>query len=129
MIGGIAGANAALAAGLVVTCIYEFCHCIQHLNYTPKNKFLRKMKRLHLQHHFHDENANYGITSFIPDRIFGTFEQDAIGKPQSPTVFNLGYTGDEVRTYPWVARLTDDIDENTAIEKGINRRKPNTSKA
>ncbi len=35
-IGGIGGAAAALAAGLLTTCVYEFVHCIQHLAYKPK---------------------------------------------------------------------------------------------
>ena len=37
-IGGFGGACAAFATGLITTCFYEFCHCIQHLSYKPKNK-------------------------------------------------------------------------------------------
>lgn len=43
------------------------------------------MKRHHFPHHFHDENARYGIINFIPDRLFGTFEK-AIKRPkQTPS--------------------------------------------
>ena len=35
--GGLAGVASAFAAGLLITCIYEFIHCIQHLNFKPKN--------------------------------------------------------------------------------------------
>ena len=122
-IGGAAGLWSAFTAGLIITCFYEFNHCIQHLSYTPKWKVLQTIKRLHLQHHFHDEHSNYGITNFMPDRFFGTLEPSVKGRSKSETVFNLGYTKDEVRRYPWVARITDDIDEEQAIEEGIDRRK------
>src|SRR3546814_20235518 len=97
LIGGASGAAAALSAGLVVTCFYEFCHCIQHLHYTPKSRFLRRIKRLHLQHHFHDEHANYGITSFLPDKAFGTYDDDPQHPPTSPPVYNLCNTTSEKR--------------------------------
>ena len=42
---GFGGACAALATGLLTTCFYEFVHCIQHLAYKPKAKFLVEMKR------------------------------------------------------------------------------------
>lgn len=129
MMGGVAGLPAAFAAGLLATCFYEFCHCIQHLNYTPRLEFLKRMKKLHLQHHFHDENGNYGITNFIPDRLFGTYQGGVKGRPKSDTVFNLGYTGAEVRRFPWVARLTPDLDEEKAVQEGVDRRKPLKKKA
>lgn len=128
LLGGMSGLWAAFSAGLVITCFYEFNHCIQHLNYTPKWKFIQVIKQLHLRHHFHDEKTNYGITSFMPDRFFGTFQPTVKGRPQSETVFNLGYTKEEVRRYPWVARATDDIDETSAITQGIDRRKAATKK-
>lgn len=129
MISGVSGLMAAFAAGLLATCFYEFCHCIQHLNYTPRWDFLKKMKRLHLQHHFHDERGNYGITNFIPDRLFGTYQKGVKGQAKSETVFNLGYTRDEVKRFPWVARLTPDLDEEKAVNEGVDRRKPLKKKA
>ena len=124
LLGGVAGLWASFSAGLIITCFYEFNHCIQHLNYTPKLKILQTIKQLHLRHHFHDEHSNYGITNFMPDRIFGTFAPKVQGRQRSETVFNLGYTGEEVQRYPWVARATDDIDEDVAVTQGIDRRKP-----
>lgn len=128
LIGGMAGLWTAFGAGLITTCFYEFNHCIQHLNYTPKLKILQTIKRLHLRHHFHDENSNYGITNFMPDKVFGTFTPKVNGCARSESVFNLGYTGEEVRRYPWVARETDDIDEEKAIKNGIDRRLDASSK-
>lgn len=108
LIGGLAGAAAAFAAGLASTLFYEFCHCIQHLRYKPRNRFLRRIKRLHLLHHFHNENGNYGITNFLWDRLTGTFYQSANEMPHSETVFNLGYKAEERDRYPWVARLSEE---------------------
>lgn len=124
LIGGWPAMNMAFCAGLLITCFYEFLHCVQHLNYHPKLKFLHKIKMLHLRHHFHDERSNYGITNFIPDRLFGTYAPKVQGRKRSETVFNLGYTKEEVKRFPWVARLTPDIDEVQATEEGIDRREP-----
>ncbi len=104
--GGLGGAAAAVGAGLVITCIYEFSHCIQHLNFKPRNRLLRRMKEMHLMHHFHDEVGNYGITSFVADRILGTYYGSVRERERSPSVFNLGYTVDEAKKFPWVARLS-----------------------
>ena len=103
---GRAGAAAAVAAGLVITCIYEFCHCIQHLNFKPRSRLLRRIKELHLAHHFHHEGGNFGITSYLIDRGFGTYYAEARERPRSPHAFNLGYDRAEAERFPWVARLT-----------------------
>jgi sterol desaturase/sphingolipid hydroxylase (fatty acid hydroxylase superfamily) len=103
---GVAGAAAAVAAGLVITCAYEFSHCIQHLNFKPRSRLLRRMKELHLTHHFHHEAGNYGITSFVVDRVFGTYYASARERRRSPHAFNLGYDVAEASRFPWVAQLS-----------------------
>ncbi len=103
---GLAGAASAVCTGLLITCGYEFCHCVQHLNFRPRRRFLRRMKELHLAHHFHHEQGNFGITSFAIDRALGTFYGSARLRPRSPHVFNLGYDVDEASRYPWVAELS-----------------------
>ena len=103
---GPAGAAAAFGAGMFVTCFYEFCHCIEHLRYAPKFAFLRRIKKLHLMHHFHNEQGNYGITSFLWDRLLGTFYAEAEAVARSETVFDLGYAGAERERYPWVMGLS-----------------------
>ena len=103
---GPAGGAAAFASGMFVTCVYEFCHCIQHLRYAPKSAFLRRVKKLHLMHHFHNERGNYGITSFLWDRLLGTFYAEAETVARSETVFDLGYAGAERERYPWVMGLS-----------------------
>jgi sterol desaturase/sphingolipid hydroxylase (fatty acid hydroxylase superfamily) len=106
LIGGIGGSCAAFASGVFTTCFYEFCHCVQHLNHTPKSAFLQRIKRLHLAHHFHNETGNFGITNFFWDRVFGTFYPKAKAVARSETVFNLGYTAAEAERYPWVAAIS-----------------------
>ena len=102
-------AAAALATGLITTCFYEFVHCIQHLAYKPKNKALAEMKKRHMAHHFHDENGNYGITTFFWDRLFGTYYDRPERPKKSETVFNLGYTPEMAERYPHVARLSGGV--------------------
>lgn len=108
-IGGFGGACAAFATGLLTTCFYEFCHCIQHLAYKPKSKWLAEMKKRHMAHHFHDEHGNYGITTFFWDKVFGTFYDRSERPEKSPTVFNLGYTPAAAEKWPWVAELSGGV--------------------
>ncbi len=106
-VGGWGGVPVAFATGLGCFMVYELCHCMQHLRITPKNKFLRKIKRHHLLHHFHNEQGNYGITTTLCDRIFGSLYVSSEDVPLSPTVSNLGYQDQERFQYPWVAQLSD----------------------
>lgn len=105
-IGGAAGAMTAFATGLLVTCFYEFSHCVQHLNTTPRTRFMKTIKRLHLAHHFHNETGNFGITNFMWDRWLGTYYAGPKAVPKSATVFNIGYTDEVAEKYPWVAQLS-----------------------
>ena len=108
-IGGIGGAAAAFGTGLVTTAVNEFCHCIQHLNYAPRNKWLLAMKQRHMAHHFHDESGNFGITNFWWDRLFATFYARVSDRKKSPTVFNLGYTPEVATRWPKVAELSGGV--------------------
>ena len=121
-IGGPAGAAAAFGSGLLTTCAYEFCHCIQHLNYKPRSRLLRYMKQTHLLHHFHDEDGNYGITSFLPDRLFHTYYAQASSRPRSPHVFNLGYDLQQARRFPWVMQRTGAPPRDRPPEARVHRR-------
>jgi sterol desaturase/sphingolipid hydroxylase (fatty acid hydroxylase superfamily) len=99
----------AFATGLVTTCFYEFVHCIQHLAYKPRSRLLAEMKKRHMAHHFHDENGNYGITTFLWDKLFGTYYDRPERPAKSPTVFNLGYTEEVAREFPWVKELSGGV--------------------
>ena len=105
----IGAAAIAFATGLLTTCFYEFVHCVQHLAYKPKSKWLAEMKKRHLAHHFHDETGNFGITTFFWDKLFGTYYDRAERPAKSPTVFNLGYTPEVAERYPQVAQLSGGV--------------------
>lgn len=117
LIDGLGGAAAGLATGVIVTCLYEFCHCIQHLSYKPKSQFLKRIKKLHMSHHFHNENGNYGITNYAWDKLFGTFYEENAALGKSATVFNLGYDEEEAAKFPWVAQLSGGLGPNTPRER------------
>jgi sterol desaturase/sphingolipid hydroxylase (fatty acid hydroxylase superfamily) len=106
---GFGAAMAAFATGLLTTCFYEFVHCIQHLAYKPRRKVLQDMKKRHMAHHFHDENGNFGITTFFWDKLFGTYYDRPERPKKSETVFNLGYTPEIAERYPHVARLSGGV--------------------
>ncbi len=120
LIGGLGGAAVAFCAGLLTTCFYEFCHCIQHLSYKPKSKWLSEMKARHMAHHFHDETGNFGITTFVWDKVFGTFYERDARPAKSETVFNLGYTPEVADAYPWVKSLSAGV---VAMNHPRDRRK------
>jgi len=108
-IGGVGGAAAAFGAGLITTCVYEFVHCIQHLAYKPKWSLVAEMKKRHMAHHFHDETGNFGITNYFWDRVLGTYYDRPERPEKSPNVFNLGYTPEVAKRYPWVAKLSGGV--------------------
>ena len=110
-IGGIGGAAWGFGAGLLTTCFYEFCHCIQHLSYKPRSPWLVEMKTRHMEHHFHDEDGNFGITNFMWDKLFGTYYQRGERPEKSETVFNLGYTPEAAEKWPWVASMSGGVAE------------------
>ena len=105
-IAGAAGATAAMATGCAIFCFYEYCHCVQHLSYKPRSRYLQRIRKRHLGHHFHNEQGNFGITSSIWDRLFGSFYRKPSDRPRSPTARNLGYDESAERRYPWVADLS-----------------------
>ena len=106
LVGGISGAAAGLATGLVVFTGYEFCHCVQHLPFTPRSSWLRAIKKNHLAHHFHSEQGNFGITLGVWDKVFGTEYDSPREVPRSQTTHNLGYTDAERERFPWVGELS-----------------------
>lgn len=102
-IGGWSSALAAGALAVTLFAFYEFCHCVQHLNFTPRSAWLRRIKKAHMAHHFHNESGNFGITLTFVDRLFGTYYEDRRTRPRSAHVNDLGYDEAEARRYPWVA--------------------------
>lgn len=117
LIGGTGGALAAFATGCLWTILNEFFHCIEHLNFKPKSKWLKHIKEQHMMHHFHNEDGNYGIINFGWDRLLGTYYLRKDRPVKSKTVFNLGYTEEEAKKYPWVAEASGGVDDRRPREK------------
>ncbi len=117
LLAGWPGAAMALATGCVVTCFYEFCHCVEHLSYKPKNPLLKRMKQAHMAHHFHSEQGNYGITNFAWDKIFGTYYTNATRPEKSATVYNLGYDQEMAERYPWVSDMSGGVSNDTPRDR------------
>jgi len=109
LIGGFGGAMAALCAGLLTTCYYEFMHCIQHLAFKPKWKWVQHMKQRHNEHHYFDETGNFGITNYGWDRLLGTYYEKKDRPKRSATVFNLGYDETIAEQWPYVKDLSGGI--------------------
>jgi sterol desaturase/sphingolipid hydroxylase (fatty acid hydroxylase superfamily) len=118
LIGGVGGSATAFSTGLLITCAYEYVHCIEHLPFKPRSRLLANMKRRHLAHHFHDETGNFGITSFVWDRAFGTFYERRERPDRSPTVLNLGYDHENAELYPWVSNLSRSADVRAVCRRG-----------
>lgn len=106
LVSGWSGAASAFFGALTTTCIYEFFHCIQHLNCKPKSLFVQALKREHLLHHLHNEATNMDIVSFFSDKIFHSYSKTAKDCPKSPTVFNFGYDLEEAKRHLTVMELT-----------------------
>ena len=115
LIGGWSAALAAAALALMLFAFYEFCHCVQHLNYVPGSAWLRRIKKHHMAHHFHNETGNFGITSNLVDRMVGTLYEDGATKPRSAHVYDLGYDATEAARYPWVAERSRPAPDKASV--------------
>ena len=129
LIGGIGGAAIAFATGLLTTCYYEFMHCIQHLAFKPRWKWVQNMKQRHVEHHYFDETGNFGITNFLWDRVLGTFYEKKDRPKRSPTVFNLGYDETVAETYPWVRDLSGGIASGHPRRRAMDKEDGNPKRA
>jgi sterol desaturase/sphingolipid hydroxylase (fatty acid hydroxylase superfamily) len=52
---------------------YESLHRIIHLR-PPRTAYGRWVRLNHVQHHFHTPRRNFGVTTTVWDRLFGTYE-------------------------------------------------------
>ena len=61
--------------------LYECLDLLAHHG-APRSRLLRYFCRYHLQHHYHDARARYGVTTPLFDYLFGTFhlEKKAPGR-------------------------------------------------
>lgn len=55
---------------------YEWTHFTAHRAIIPKTRFARYMKRVHLWHHYKNENYWYGVTHPGMDVLMGTYKDE-----------------------------------------------------
>jgi sterol desaturase/sphingolipid hydroxylase (fatty acid hydroxylase superfamily) len=105
----IAGVTPLPIAGvyLLLFGFYEVVHFACHLPGELRSSYFARRRRIHALHHYMDENKNFGITSSFADRLFGTHATDKSKLTRSPTVRNLGYTGDFAERYPYIERRVE----------------------
>jgi hypothetical protein len=83
---------------------YETMHAASHLGPRTANKWLARRCRNHLRHHYLQEMANFGIGSGLLDRLCYQSPAARGRSKLSPTVRNLGYSGELAARYPWAAK-------------------------
>ncbi|WP_129688401.1 sterol desaturase family protein [Gottfriedia acidiceleris] len=67
----------AFGSGLVfMLLVYEWKHYVAHRPIKPITKVGRRIKKLHILHHFKNENFWYGVSTPIFDGIFGTLKDE-----------------------------------------------------
>ncbi|TCT02253.1 sterol desaturase family protein [Aquabacter spiritensis] len=93
-----------LAVSLLLFAFYEVVHFSCHMDGEMASRYFSTRRQAHALHHYLDENRNFGITTGVADRLFGTGIGDRTGLKRSPTVRNLGYFGAFAERYPYLKR-------------------------
>jgi dihydroceramide fatty acyl 2-hydroxylase len=63
--------NVFAAGFLLGYLVYDMTHYYLH-HFTPKTRFGKMMRELHMRHHFQDDTRGFGISAPFWDYIFGT---------------------------------------------------------
>lgn len=74
--GDLAGTVAFGIGLMVMLLIYEWKHYVAHRPLKPKSKFGRWIKKVHILHHYKNENYWYGVSTPFADFLFGTFRDE-----------------------------------------------------
>lgn len=51
---------------------YDSLHYYYHFGPELNIPILRTLRKIHLKHHFRDQNRGFGVTSTLWDNVFGT---------------------------------------------------------
>jgi dihydroceramide fatty acyl 2-hydroxylase len=67
-----------IAAGFLAGYLaYDMLHYALHHHRQPRTAFERRLRELHMRHHFEDETRGYGISAPWWDMVFGTYRRRA----------------------------------------------------
>jgi 4-hydroxysphinganine ceramide fatty acyl 2-hydroxylase len=76
-------------AGLSLALLYyEWTHYVAHRPIQPRTPWGKWMKKIHIWHHYKNENYWYGVTNPALDMMFGTFKHEK-DVPRSETAKQL----------------------------------------
>jgi sterol desaturase/sphingolipid hydroxylase (fatty acid hydroxylase superfamily) len=66
----------AVSAGFLAGYLaYDMLHYALHHHRQPRTAFERRLRELHMRHHFEDETRGYGISAPWWDMVFGTYRR------------------------------------------------------
>jgi dihydroceramide fatty acyl 2-hydroxylase len=78
LVAGSVHAPAVAAGFLAGYLIYDEIHYALH-HHMPKSRMGRKLRELHMRHHFQDDETGFGISAPYWDRVFGTYPRRRSG--------------------------------------------------
>jgi sterol desaturase/sphingolipid hydroxylase (fatty acid hydroxylase superfamily) len=61
---------------LTMLFLYEWKHYVAHRPIKPKSRFGKWVKKMHILHHYKNENFWYGVSTPFVDVIFGTLKDE-----------------------------------------------------
>ncbi|WML48842.1 sterol desaturase family protein [Neobacillus sp. PS3-34] len=56
--------------------LYEWKHYVAHRPMIPRTRFCRWIKKVHILHHYKNENYWFGVSTPFADFLFGTFREE-----------------------------------------------------
>jgi dihydroceramide fatty acyl 2-hydroxylase len=74
VIAGAVHAPGVAAGFLVGYLIYDEMHYAMH-HHVPKSSLGKRMRELHMRHHFQDDTRGFGVSAPFWDRVFGTSQR------------------------------------------------------
>jgi sterol desaturase/sphingolipid hydroxylase (fatty acid hydroxylase superfamily) len=85
---GIAHGTGCMGGVVIGYVLYDCTHFwLHHASPHTLPSFHRSLKRHHLFHHFKNPDSNFGISSYIADWIFQTFDQQDSGSGTKLTTY------------------------------------------
>ncbi len=76
---------ACFAGSIVGYLAYDWIHYYTH-HFTPTTRVGKFMRRYHMEHHYKDSNAHFGISSPFWDLVFGTWRTTPHRAPSGPAL-------------------------------------------
>lgn len=59
---------------MLTICAYDSIHYYCHFGGETSIKWLKRLRINHLKHHYRDQQTNFGVTTNLWDKVFGTYD-------------------------------------------------------